>query len=80
MAFLGTRFARRVRFPMGREPPQGAVTPRSLVPLPSGPGDREDEEARSPLTSADEKWYNTRVAHKATIVAWLATTRSCYGT
>ena len=23
---LGTRFARRVRFPMGREPPQGAVT------------------------------------------------------
>ena len=23
---LGSRFARRVRFPMGREPPQGAVT------------------------------------------------------
>ena len=23
------RFARRVRFPMGREPPQGAVTPRA---------------------------------------------------
>ena len=24
-AGLGSRFARRVRFPMGREPPQGAV-------------------------------------------------------
>ena len=24
---LGTRFARRVRFPTGCEPPQGAVTP-----------------------------------------------------
>ena len=24
--YLGTRFARRARFPMGREPPQGAVT------------------------------------------------------
>ena len=23
---LGSRFARRVRFPMGREPPQGAIT------------------------------------------------------
>ena len=27
---LGTRFARRVRFPTGCEPPQGAVTPADL--------------------------------------------------
>ena len=34
-ASLGTRSARRVRFPMGREPPQGADTPTfssSLIP------------------------------------------------
>ena len=29
-AKLGTRFARRVRFPTGREPPQGAVTRGAL--------------------------------------------------
>ena len=32
-AQLGTRFARRVRFPMGREPPQGAdMRPLSRAP------------------------------------------------
>ena len=35
---LGTRFARRVRFPMGREPPQGAVTRlcASKIPVETG--------------------------------------------
>ena len=32
------------------------------------------------LTPAGGKWYNTLVAHKATIVARWATIRSCDGT
>ena len=40
--FSALAYARRVRFPTGREPPQGAVTARPLVSVDSGSGDRED--------------------------------------
>ena len=44
--FSALAYARRVRFPTGREPPQGAVTARAVVSVDSRSGDREDEERR----------------------------------
>ena len=41
--FSALAYAWRVRFPTGREPPQGAVTARPLVSVDSRSGDWEDE-------------------------------------
>jgi len=41
--FSALAYARRVRFPTGREPPQGAVTAGAVVSVDCGSGDRKDE-------------------------------------
>ena len=60
-AWLGSRFARRVRFPMGRAPPQGAVMAEDGV-LPcwrsANPNDETERRIRRAKRAAEGSGYS----------------------